>query len=468
MRIKTIKFTNLIFLSAALILVLLSFFSYQRINKQARASDEVSSTQLLKFKLNDAFSHLIKTETSQRGFILTHDSSFLYDYFLAQQQIPQLLSEIKTLVKNNPQQLNNFNIASNAFTRRLGYIDNTLVNHEDLSAQQLDSILLGGKLITDSLSRQIERMISTENYLLEQRIAVKLAEERRTSVIILLFSALSIGILVFSFFRIKKELFNNNILEQKVQERTEQITSANEILNKQNLELEKKNNELHSFTFIANHDLKEPLRKIELFVNRVITSNEPISIANKNLLAKSIDSVNRMKALLEDIFIYTLADRDTEFETTDLNKIAAAAIDNLQESINEKEAIIEYKNLPVLKVAPGQIEQVFTNLISNSLKYSKKETKPYIKIDAEKQNGTGHNAVWKINFIDNGIGFDEKHKEKIFEMFQRLHPKSEYSGTGIGLSICKKIVENHKGSITASSNNDDGAVFTLLLPEDRN
>ena len=463
MKNKRIGSTNVIFFSTALALVLLFVFSYQRMNEQAKASDRVSQTQLIKFKLNDAFSHLIKTETAQRGFLLTRDSSFLRDYYLSQGKIPGLLSEIRSLITNNGEQVNNYIIASNLFTERQRFLAQTLVGHDRLSTQALDSVLVKGKIITDSISEQIDRMISKEDFLLQQHIQAKLAEETRTSAIILLFSALSIAILVYSFFRLKTEMFTNNILEQRVQERTEQIRSANEILNKQNLELEEKNDELRSFNFIANHDLKEPLRKIGLFVDRVITSDEPLSTANHKLLSKAIENVDRMQDLLEDIFIYTLSETAVEFETIDLNETATAAIENLQEVIVEKNAIVEYQKLPVIKGVQGQMIQVFTNLISNSLKYSKKDTIPRVKIEAEKVE-VGHDYFWKISFIDNGIGFDDEYKDKIFEMFQRLHLKGEYSGTGIGLTICKKVIENHKGSITASSKSGGGAVFTILLP----
>lgn len=464
MKNKSYRLTNLVFLGTALVLIMLSAFSYQRMNEQAKAADRVSQTQLLKFKLNDALSHLVKTEAAQRGFILTHDKNFLQDYYSSQSQIPGLLAEIKTLITSNPKQLNNYNSASNLFTERLYFLSQTLVSHENFSFAALDSALLKGKSITDAISNQIDNMITLEDDYLQQRIMTKQAEENRTSAIILLFSGLSIAILVVSFSRLKRVMFNNDILEQKVRERTEEIRSANDVLNRQNLELARKNDELRSFTFIANHDLKEPLRKIGLFVDRVISSPEPLSPSNLELLSKTLDNVERMKALLEDIFIYTLTDKMLEFEPTDLNKTAAAAIENLQESIIEKKAVIDYQNLPTIQGSPVQMEQVFTNLISNSLKYTSVETKPHIKMSAERIRSSNQ-LIWKIDFIDNGIGFDEKYKEKIFELFQRLHLKNEYSGTGIGLAICKKIIENHGGSISASSKKEGGAVFTILIPE---
>jgi signal transduction histidine kinase len=460
--------TNLVFSCAALVLVLLSFFSYQRLNKQAEASDVVSHTQLLKFKLNDAFSHLIKTETAQRGFILTRDSVFLFDYFFAKKAIPGILSEIETLVTNDTEQQSNLEAASDLFQLRLKYIHRTLRQSQHISRTALDSTLLKGEQITDSLSRQIEKMIKTEDYLLGQRITAMQDEERTTSFFILLFSAISIAILTFSFYKLKRETFNNSQLEQKVQERTEEIKRTNEILNKQNLELKRKNDELSSFTFIANHDLKEPLRKIEFFINRVFDSEEALSAPGRKFLDKSIDCLKRMKILLEDIFIYTLADKAIGYETTDLNEIAEKAIGHLQEIIDEKKATVICKQLPVVNAIPRQMEQVFTNILSNSLKYSRKNVKPQITIEAQRLSDDYNGVFWKISFTDNGIGFDEALSEKVFGMFQRLHLKGEYPGTGMGLTICRKIVENHGGSITASSKNGDSAIFTILLPENKN
>jgi signal transduction histidine kinase len=462
---RTSFLTNLAFIAGALALMFLSFFSYRRINSQVRASDDVSKTQLLKFKLNDAFSHLLKTETSQQGFILTGDSSFLYDYFLAQEPIPELLSDIKGLVTSNEEQKSNLTSVKSLFHTRLGYLRRTVTIHSTMSRWELDSIMVRGKRMSDELSGRIEHMISTENLLLGQRMVAKQKEQRYTSVVILLFSLFSIGVLVLGFVRVKKEILNNSVLQEMVNERTGEINQANQALSKQNEELKHKNDELSSFIYIANHDLKEPLRKIELFTTRIQSSSDPLSLENRILLSKTIESVKRMNDLLGDIFIYTLTDRESQFEITDLNKVAETSVNSLRELISTTGAKIEYANLPTIKVVPLQMEQLFTNLLSNSIKYSKKDVSPHIKIEAERQNTPLQQGSWKISFTDNGIGFDQVHKEKIFQMFQRLHPQHEYEGTGIGLTICKKIVENHKGTITAASRYRQGAVFTVVLPD---
>lgn len=156
-----------------------------------------------------------------------------------------------------------------------------------------------------------------------------------------------------------------------------------------------------------------------------------------------------------------LVGRDTAFETTDLNEVAALSRNTLQHHIEAKGGVVEFDHLPIIQAIPLQMEQLFTNLIGNAVKYARKDNPPHIKIEAQ-QTGSG----WKISFSDNGIGFDESYSKKIFEIFQRLHTKSEYEGTGIGLAICKKIVQNHNGNISATSTIGVGTTFTIELPNE--
>lgn len=466
MKKNLLKLTdNRIFLFSVLVLLIGFVLSYNRLKKQATAANAVSNTQLSKFKLNDVFSHLLKAETAQRGYLLTADTRFLSDYNFSRRQIPQLLVEIKTLITDNSEQNYRLKSASLLFQTRLHYLETTVSFSGKMSKPYLDTMLLKGRAITHELDSIIDGMIGAENVLLMQRIKKKENEENRTSFFILIFSTVSIGILLYSYFNLKKKTVANTVLERKVDERTKEIKLLNETLQQQNVELKRKHEELSSFTFIANHDLREPLRKIELYSNELLESEESHWAEGKMLVQKNLQNVKRMKELLEDIFVYTMTATVSEVKLTDLNKTVAASVEKLHELVAEKKAIIELGQLPFIKAVPYQMEQLFSNLLSNSLKYSEKDEKPCIKIKAEKEKGTDGIVYWKITFADNGIGFDEAYKEKIFEMFKKLHPKHQYPGTGVGLAICRKIVENHKGTITASSKNGEGAIFTIILPE---
>lgn len=250
-----------------------------------------------------------------------------------------------------------------------------------------------------------------------------------------------------------------NALEYKVSERTLDLKHSEKILAFKNEELEAQNEELASFTFIASHDLNEPLRKIETYANKIVDADgQNLSDKSKVTLDKLFDTVKRMQKLLESIYNYAETRKESSFENTDLTEMVVLSLETLQEQIKDKDAIITVGALPVIIAIPWQIEQLFTNLIGNSIKYAQKDIQPEISINCEVKDNFN-----VITLMDNGIGFDENYKYKIFKIFQRLHSKSEYSGTGIGLAICKKIVSNHHGSIEAKSDGT-GAEFIISLP----
>jgi PAS domain S-box-containing protein len=255
---------------------------------------------------------------------------------------------------------------------------------------------------------------------------------------------------------------------------TEQYLSSLS-LEHQNLELEQTNKELASFNHVASHDLQEPLRKIQLFISR-IEENEKQTLTEigKEYFNRINVSALRMRVLIDDLLLFSRTNKAEKiFERADLNVIFQRAKHELGEAISEKKGTVQSVRLPILNVIPFQIEQLFINLISNSLKYSRVGVEPFIKIECEKIRGkdyspfkvNGEKKYFKFTFTDNGLGFEQKNAENIFTLFHRLHHKTEYSGTGIGLSICKKIVENHAGFITAEGRLNDGSTFTFFLPE---
>ena len=254
-------------------------------------------------------------------------------------------------------------------------------------------------------------------------------------------------------------------LEKKVIERTQELKTKN-------IELENANAELASFNYIASHDLQEPLRKIQGFSKRIINEEENLSDTSKDFFKRITGAAQRMQNLITSILSYSRTNTaELIFEKTDLNQVLNEVKGVLQESIQEKNAVIESYKLPTINAIPVQMHQLFLNLVSNSLKYSKQDVAPVIKISAEKVIGNEiagqvkeNSTFWKIEISDNGIGFEQQYENKIFEVFQRLHGKKEYEGTGIGLSICKKIVQVHHGTISAIGNPGIGSTFTFYLP----
>lgn len=255
-----------------------------------------------------------------------------------------------------------------------------------------------------------------------------------------------------------------------VQDITNRV-KKNEDLRVRNVELERSNAELESFNRVTSHDLQEPLRKIQMFISRV--DRENISEKNVEYLVNIQSAAIRMRSLISRLLSYSRIDSThTAFEKVDLNTILNTVIDELSLAINESGATVTADKLPVVQGISYQMEQLFDNLISNALKYSAPEIIPKIVIQSEiiHRNKIPENFYksalhyHKLTFSDNGIGFEQTHADKIFEVFQRLHPQSEYSGTGIGLAICKKIIDNHYGFIYARGELDKGSVFILYLP----
>ena len=237
----------------------------------------------------------------------------------------------------------------------------------------------------------------------------------------------------------------------ELEERVRQRTSA----------LERKNQELQEFAFVASHDLSEPLRKIQGFGSLLKErASDRLSEIEKDYISRMAGSANRMQELLDALLRYSRVEtKGQEFRPTRLQDVLKDLMEDLDHPIQKIAARVEIGPLPVVMGDPYQLRQLFQNLISNALKYHRTEAETHIKIFAKEGNGAP-----RILVEDNGIGFDEKYLDRIFRPFQRLHGRNEYPGLGIGLSICKKIVERHGGTITARSTPGKGSTFIVRLP----
>ena len=245
-------------------------------------------------------------------------------------------------------------------------------------------------------------------------------------------------------------------------------------LQAKNAELKKSNSNLEAFNRVASHDLQEPLRKIQMFVSRLSDEEKDrMNSKSQGYLEKVKSSSDRMRNLINNLLYYSKVEEVEELpKDVDLNEVLENVLEDLGERIHDLNAEIKSDHLPMVNGVQFQLEQLFSNLIGNSLKYIKPNSTAKIKIKSSivfnewlpKEINKSNERFVKLQFIDNGIGFEKKYESKIFEIFQRLHGKTEYTGTGLGLSICKKIVESHNGAIRAKGVVNKGAEFIVYLP----
>ncbi len=231
--------------------------------------------------------------------------------------------------------------------------------------------------------------------------------------------------------------------------------------------LELSNKELQEFASVAAHDLQEPLRKIQSFADRLRSkSSEILGAETVDYLERIQKSALRMQTLINDLLNYSrVSTKAQPFAPVDLNLILTQVVSDLENRIETTNGKVEFGNLPVLEADPVQMAQLFLNLINNGLKFHKADVPPIVSVSARTIPATRNQPEsCEISVADNGIGFDEKYTDRIFTIFQRLHGRGEYEGTGIGLAVCRKIVDRHDGSIVPKSTPGQGATFITTLP----
>jgi light-regulated signal transduction histidine kinase (bacteriophytochrome) len=236
---------------------------------------------------------------------------------------------------------------------------------------------------------------------------------------------------------------------------------AEEQMRKVMADLERSNRELEQFAYVASHDLQEPLRMVSSYTQLLAQRyQDKLDRDANDFIGFAVDGANRMQRLINDLLSYSrVGTRGKPMEATDSHNALGRALANLQASIQESQAIVSNDDLPVVLADEGQLIQLFQNLVGNAIKFRRKDAPPRVRVSAQREGSS-----WVFSVKDNGIGIDPEFQPRLFVIFQRLHGRDQYPGTGIGLAICKRIVERHGGRIWMESKSGEGSTFYFTLP----
>lgn len=425
-------------------------------------SESLATSHNFNYDVYEYFSLLQDAETSQRGYILTHDESYLKPYYTSLEDIKKKEVALLQATEDNPKRYNLLNEVIALKEAKLQEVMHTISLTKLGKFQEMTEIVNSdqGDLIMAQIRKKITNIKDVEG---ENIRELRIRYFRFKKIIYALF-ALALAVTAINFYTLQRQIkpligkFKsiNSQLVTLVDEKNEEIQLRKEIQEQnENLlsDLSRKNQELNHFAFIASHDLQEPLRTVKNFISLYQEEyGEDVKEDGKiyfNFIDKAVD---RMSKLISGLLHYSRIGSSKSFDQIDLNLVLKEVLANLSTLIDEKAAIVEVQNLPTIGAYKIETVQIFQNLIQNAIKFCRDQ--PIVSVGYE-DSGDSHTFFVK----DNGIGMSKKDLNRIFNMFARLNPESEFTGQGIGLAFCKKIAELHGGRIWAESSGGEGATF---------
>lgn len=444
--------------------------SYSAISELVANEARTSNTKSMLRSVKDVYSSVQDAELGLRGFLISGKADHLRPYFTALASIRENILALKSIDSELPEQDQRISELEKVITERLTQMTQN-INQKSVNMDS-EWVASSNMLISHQSMMQIRALITemeeAEFELLnEQSLQSRQSRTKVKSTIIVangigLVLIIVIGVLVKRAIKLQKT--EADWLEAMVEKRTRELKLFSD-------ELQRSNSELQDFAFVASHDLQEPLRKIRAFGDRLASRYSEQLGDGADYIYRMQNAAERMSRLIEDLLTFSrVSTRSNPIESVDLNLIIKEVLENLEVAIEEQGALVKVGTLPTIEADSMQMKQLFQNLIGNALKFHKPTVAPEININVidhtqDGQDQPSFNQMYQIEIQDNGIGFDEKYLEKIFTPFQRLHGREHYEGTGIGLAICRRIVQRHQGDLSARSEPNVGTTFVIELPE---
>jgi signal transduction histidine kinase len=428
---------------------------------------------------------LVEFQNSRRGYIITGGASFQESSVDLVARLAESQRLIGWLTVDNPRQQSRLAVLGPLIDRRVA----DMMRVSDIRNQKgfADAVIAGREASSESEAHTAQIMSllaeveNEERSLLEGRQRMARGDANNSHRVILFGSLLGFAVAAWvglttyrsiagplsEFQRFVTAVGEGDFTQKSAREGDDELGKLARGLNQMVLRLERSNRELQDFASVASHDLQEPLRKVQAFGDRLKTGyGEALDDRGRDYLDRMLNAAKRMQVLIQDLLQFArVTSQARPFSPVDLSRVAKEVLSDLEVRIGETNALVEVGDLPVIDADPMQIRQLLQNLIGNALKFHQEGKPPAVRVYAENRKGRDEaDGMLRLVVKDEGIGFDEKYLDRIFTVFQRLHGRAEYEGTGVGLAICRKIAQRHGGDITAQSAPGHGASFLVALP----